>query len=420
MSDAAGRAGPPLRVLYITQWFEPEPAFKGAAFAAALAARGMRVQVLTGFPNYPGGRLYPGYRVLPIKRDTWAGLPIDRVALWPSHDRSSIGRMANYVSFFFSVLIYCLVHVGRYDVVYVYHPPITPALAALFAGRLHKVPVVLDVQDLWPDSVAASGMGHPIIARLLGWVCRKVHAGVAHIVCQSEGIARALVERGVPETRLRTIYNWSNYAPAEPSKLPSTNSSDRILKPDRINVVYGGNLGSAQQVECLVEAVRRARERVPELQLHVFGNGIDQSRVVDAALTSGGGALVHGRIGREDMDRIFERADIVALHLRDDPLFAITIPSKLQHYLSVGKPIVAGLTGEAARLLEQSGAAAVAAPGDIDDLADKLVGLALMDSAQRAEIGEAGKAFYRERLSFTQAITQTEKLLWQHGRGERR
>lgn len=380
----------------------------------------MRVQVLTGFPNYPGGKLYPGYRVLPIKRDTWAGLPVDRVALWPSHDRSSLGRMANYVSFFFSVLVYCFLNIGKYDVVYVYHPPITPALAALIAGRLHKVPVVLDVQDLWPDSVAASGMGHPVIARMLGWGCRKVQAGVAHIVCQSEGIALALAERGVPGTRLTTIYNWSNYAPADPSKSPSMNSSDSLLRPDRINVVYGGNLGSAQQVECLAEAVRRAREHVPELQLHVFGHGIDRSRVVDAALASGDAALVHGRIGREDMDRVFERADILALHLRDDPLFAITIPSKLQHYLSVGRPIMAGLTGEAARLLEQSGAAAVAAPGDIDDLADKLVCLALMDSAQRAEMGEAGKAFYRERLSFMQAITQTEKLLRQHGRGERR
>lgn len=409
-----------MRVLYITQWFEPEPAFKGAAFVAALAARGLAIQVLTGFPNYPGGRLYPGYKLSPIKRDTWAGLPIDRVALWPSHDRSSIGRMANYLSFFFSVLVYCLLNIGKYDVVYVYHPPITPALAALIAGRLHKVPVVLDVQDLWPDSVAASGMGHPIIARLLGWVCRNVHAGVAHIVCQSEGIARALAERGVRETQLTTIYNWSNYAPGDPSKSPSMNSSDSFLKPDRINVVYGGNLGSAQQVECLVEAVRRARERVPELQLNVFGDGIDRIGVIDAARASGGGALVHGRIGREDMDRVFERADILALHLRDDPLFAITIPSKLQHYLSVGKPIVAGLTGEAARLLEQSGAAAVAAPGDIDDLADKLVCLALIDSAQRAKMGEAGKVFYRKRLSFMQAIAHTEQLLRQQGRGERR
>ena len=97
-----------MRILYLTQWFDPEPAFKGAQFARALADRGHEVEVATGFPNYPGGKLYSGFRVRPCRRETIAGLTVHRLALYPSHDRSSLGRIANYLSFFLSALLFGL------------------------------------------------------------------------------------------------------------------------------------------------------------------------------------------------------------------------------------------------------------------------------------------------------------------------
>ena len=112
------RSGPPLRAILLTQWFDPEPTFKGLVFARALADQGYSVEVVTGFPNYPGGKLYPGYKVRPFQREVLGGIPVTRVALYPSHDRNRLGRVANYVSFFITAFLYLTFFAKRADVVY--------------------------------------------------------------------------------------------------------------------------------------------------------------------------------------------------------------------------------------------------------------------------------------------------------------
>src|SRR5664280_1833743 len=114
-----------MRILFLTQWFDPEPTFKGLAFARELVRRGHEVEVLTGFPNYPGGRVYPGYRIRLRQREVVDGIRITRVALYPSHDRSAVGRVANYLSFAISAATIGVCSVRRADVAYVYHPPAT-------------------------------------------------------------------------------------------------------------------------------------------------------------------------------------------------------------------------------------------------------------------------------------------------------
>ena len=120
--------------------------------------RGHEVEVLTGFPNYPGGKLYPGYRVRPWQREIIDGVTVNRVALYPSHDRSAVRRMANYASFALSAAVLGPFLVKKPDVIYVYHPPATVGLPAMVLRALRGCPVVYDVQDLWPDTVVATGM----------------------------------------------------------------------------------------------------------------------------------------------------------------------------------------------------------------------------------------------------------------------
>src|SRR5690242_1321897 len=144
-----------MRIAYVTQWFDPEPNIvKGIAFVRALEAAGHQVTVVTGLPNYPDGKIYPGYRLRLIQHETLGGVKVVRLPLYPSHDRSSLRRSMNFLSFFISAFLYLLFRRSRFDLAYVYHPPITVGLAAACAG----VPFVLDVQDLWPDTIAATGM----------------------------------------------------------------------------------------------------------------------------------------------------------------------------------------------------------------------------------------------------------------------
>jgi colanic acid biosynthesis glycosyl transferase WcaI len=161
------------RILLITQWFDPEPTFKGLAFARELVRRGYDVEVLTGFPNYPGGKVYPGYRIRLLQRQHIEGVEVTRVALYPSHDHSGVRRALNYLSSAFSAVRYAVLLARRPDVVYVYHPPLTVSIVAVLMRLLRRVPVVLDIQDLWPDTLRATGMiSNKRLFRLVGRVCR--------------------------------------------------------------------------------------------------------------------------------------------------------------------------------------------------------------------------------------------------------
>src|SRR6187402_117141 len=141
-----GKAELPRRILFLTQWFDPEPIHKGVKFVRALQSRGYEVEVLTGFPNYPTGRIMPGYRLRPYQLEVMQGVRIHRVFLYPSHSRSSIGRAFNYLSFFLSSLVFCLFRGRRFDAIYVYHPPITSPLAVALSGIVSRRPYIVDVQ----------------------------------------------------------------------------------------------------------------------------------------------------------------------------------------------------------------------------------------------------------------------------------
>ena len=133
------------RLIILTQFYDPEPAYKGQAFAEAIRDLGYDVEVVTGFPNYPSGKLYDGYRIYPMQRSTHNGIRITRLALYPSHGTSKIGRVANYLSFFLSAFLYLSWAARRADLVYVYSPPLTAGLAAAASKIIHRTPVVVDI-----------------------------------------------------------------------------------------------------------------------------------------------------------------------------------------------------------------------------------------------------------------------------------
>jgi len=392
-----------MRIAYLTQWFDPEPGvIKGPRFVRALEAAGHEVTVVTGFPNYPGGRLYPGYRMRPIARERIDGVSVVRLPLYPSHDASSLRRALNFFSFFLSLLAYCLMRRTRYDLAYVYHPPITVGLAAALAGAVRRLPFVLEIQDLWPDTIGATGMGGARgIARLLDPVCRFVYARAAGIIVQSAGMRRALIARGVPPARISVVRNWADIdtMPASP---PSARDGGRLT------IVYGGNFGRAQALATVIDAAVLVERRRRDVRILLYGDGIDASMLHDQALRTGVSILeFRSRVPLSEIVEIFAGADALLLHLAADPLFGITIPSKTQFYLAMGRPIIAGIAGEAADLLRESGAALVVPPMDPESLAAAICALAERSPADREAMGCAGRAYYRHGLSFERGVALT-------------
>jgi glycosyltransferase involved in cell wall biosynthesis len=391
-----------MRIAYLTQWFEPEPNIvKGVAFVRALAAAGHEVTVITGFPNYPTGRVYPGYRLRLIQHEAIDGVHVVRLPLYPSHDNSSVRRSLNYLSFFVSALAYLLLRRSRFDLAYVYHPPITAGLAAALA----RIPFILDVQDLWPDTIAATGMtGAPNLVGPLGTCCRFVYQRASAIIAQSDGMRRALVGREVPDAKISVIRNWAN------EELNRTQKG--MAREEPFTLVYGGNLGRAQQLGNLIEAAAILERERPDIRILLFGSGVDEEALrTEAEAKRLGNVRFCGRVPSDEITSQFARADALLLHLGNDPLFDITIPSKTQNYLAAGRPIVAAVNGETAEMLRQSGAAIIARPADPSALARAIVEMADSSVGERYRMGRSGAEFYRRHLSFSEGIRRTVALI---------
>jgi len=401
-----------MRILMVTQWFQPEPSFKGLQFAKALQALGHQVQVLTGFPNYPTGEVYPPYRVKPVQRETMDGVSVVRVPLYPNHDRSSARRILNYTSFALSAATLGTAVIEPADVAYVFHPPPSVGLAALALRAFRGIPFVYDVQDLWPDTLAASGMfnSQSGLAVVAAW-CQLIYRAAAHVVVLSPGFERTLLERGVPRDKVSVIYNWADESALERVS-PDPALAAELGLAGRFNVMFAGNLGAVQGLGAVLEAAVILRERDPRVQLVFVGDGVDAARLqtltAERNLTN---VRFLGRRPMEAMPPLLALADVVLVHLQDKPLFRITIPSKIQAYLASGRPILAAVSGDAADLVERAGAGLSCPPENPTALVDTVLRFADLPTAELEAMGQRGRAYYEQELSMAIGVKRFEGIL---------
>lgn len=388
----------PTRVLLLTQWFEPEPTFKGLTFARALAAEGLEVEVATGFPNYPGGTLYPGYRLRPWQREVVQGVRVLRLPLYPSHDGSAVKRVLNYLSFGASATLYGLFKWQRPQVIYAYHPPLTVALAAVLVGTLRRVPVVIDIQDMWPDTLRATGMlSNPRVLDIIGRVCGWVYARAERIVVLSEGFRRLLLERGVPDAKIEVILNWCDEAAlASPQgRLP-----EGFPGADRFRVLFAGNMGRAQALDAVLDAATLVRHADPPISFVLMGGGIEVTRLRALAAERGLENVVFlPPVPMSEVGLTLGAADALLVHLRRDPLFTVTIPSKTQAYMAIGRPVLMAVEGDAAALVQRAGCGVLARSEDAESIAQAALALASMPAPELAAMGRRGREYYRNYLA---------------------
>jgi glycosyltransferase involved in cell wall biosynthesis len=403
-----------MRILLLGQFFDPEPTFKGLAFAKKLAERGHHVEVLTGFPNYPGGQVYPGYRIRFKQIERFDGIRVNRVPLFPSHDKSSIKRVANYTSFMLSAATIGAGLIEKPDVIYCYHPPATSGGAAVVLSRLNRCPFVYDIQDLWPDTVATSGMlqNRTALAMIDRW-CRWVYRNAAHITVLSPGFKTRLIERGVPKDKITVIYNW-----ADETKMQVVERDENLARSlgmaGKFNITFAGTMGLGQALDTVLDAAGLLCERVPAIQFVFVGGGIERERLeATARRRSLTNVLFLPRQNPEQMPPLFALSDVLLVHLKDDPLFRITIPSKTQTYMAVGKPILMAVQGDAADLVARADCGVVCPPEDARALADAAVWLFQMSPAERAAMGARGCEFYRRELSMDVGVSRFEEIFRQ-------
>ena len=392
-----------VRVLLLTQWFDPEPTFKGLVFARELVKQGFDVEVVTGFPNYPGGKIYPGFKMRLIQKEVIDGVKVTRLPLYPSHGQSGLGRVANYISFAATSLFYGLFGAKRPDVIYAYHPPLTVGIAAVLIRFFRRVPVVYDIQDMWPDTLRATGMfSNEKALNVVSKVCDWVYRHVDQVVVLSPGFKRLLIERDVPENKIEVIYNWC----AEDQITASTHQVPDCF-PDKscFRVLFAGNMGKAQALDSVLDAAKILQLRDKAMVFVFLGGGVEvkrlERRVSDEGLHN---VVFLPAVSMAQVGNYLSSADALLVHLKKDPLFTITIPSKTQAYMAVGKPLLMGVDGDAADLVTQSECGHIAQSEDPDSLVDAVEKLMDATPGERATMSENGRDFYRAHLSLRKGV----------------
>jgi glycosyltransferase involved in cell wall biosynthesis len=400
-----------VRILIVTQYFWPEPS-RVTDLALALQGRGHEVEVLTGLPNYPSGSFYDGYGLGGPWLERLESLSVWRVPV-VSRGRKRNWRLAlNYASFALSAMTLGPIRLRRrYDAVLVFQPsPVTTAVPGLVMGKLRRTPVLLWIQDLWPDTLVAVGMSpRSVLVRMAGLLSRQIHGACDRLLVQSQAYIPPLEATGIDLARIGYLPNWAEdlYRPLERSLV-----ADPMPGIAGFRVVFAGNIGSAQSFETVIEAAERLRKAV-DIHWVIVGDGNMAAWLKKEIERRALQATVHlfGWQPVERMPVFFAHADALLATLRPDPVFGLTIPSKLQTYIACGKPVVAALNGEGAALLRSSGAGVVGPPGDSAVLADSVLTLYKMTPEARAEMGASGRAYYERHFARDRLLDKLEHYM---------
>lgn len=393
-----------MRILIVSQYFWPEN-FRITDIAKTLSEKGVDVEVLTGKPNYPGGQIFPGYRAMGCQIEPFQGLTISRL---PLISRGNGGwRLAvNYLSFVLSGLLFApfVLRGKHFDAIFVYAPsPILQAIPAIVLGWMKRCPVALWVQDLWPESLSATGhVDSSLILDAVGHVVRFIYGHVDLLLVQSKAFIEP-VRRYAFKTPILYFPNTVDGSFLEPisTDLPALDGLN-----NGFSVVFAGNIGVAQAVEVIIGAALILRDHT-DINFLVLGDGSCREHMLEARQQHALHNLhLPGRFPIELMPGILRQASALLVTLADQPIFAATVPSKVQAYLAAGRPIVACLNGEGARLVVEAEAGLSVPAEDSEALAAAILELYHMPNIERQRFGENGRRYFLEHFSHEKLVDQ--------------
>ena len=402
-----------MRILVVSQYFWPEQ-FRINDLVLSLQERGHAVTVLTGVPNYPGGELFDGYDWWSRRRDEYEGIPVYRVPLFLRRQGRGWQLALNYLSFvvFGSLLGPWFLRKRPFDVIFVFEPsPFTVGIPAALIRRLKKAPVIFWVQDLWPESLESAGaVTSPAILNAVGRLVRWIYRRCDRVLVQSRGFIEPAVAAGAIRDRISYFPNWAEdfYQPVQLEK----DAVERSEMPDGFCLMFAGNLGEAQSLQTILDAAARLRDK-PEIHWVMIGDGRRRAWLETEVRNQGLQSQFHflGRRPAEQMPRYFSLADVMLVTLKDNPVFSLTIPSKVQSYLACGRPVVAALNGEGAKIVSDSGAGIAVPAGDAEKLADAVERLHAMPTEELEAMGKKGRTFFEHEFAADRLVNSLENWM---------
>jgi len=401
-----------VKILVVSHYFWPEN-FRVNDLCAGLAKKGHDVTVLTGVPNYPRGKIFRDYKSNPAEFMEYEGCTIIRVPVVPRGSGSSIKLFANYFSYILSVSTLGVIKLkGReFDIIFVFAPsPITIGLSAVILKKIKNVPVIFWVLDLWPETLSAVGaVNNKLALSLIGKMVSFIYNQCDLVLAQSKAFYDGIAAYTKDVEKIKYFPNWSDN---DYSK-PTTNVFSEEVGV--FKVLFSGNIGEAQDFPSILKMVSLVKKRNVNVVLYVVGDGrafdwveaeVTKQRLEDRV-------RLLGRYPLESMADFYSSVDALLVTLKDEPVFAKTIPGKVQSYLAAGKPILTMLSGEGSRIIDEAKCGYIAESGDYVSLADNILKMSLLNEIELSVLGQNSKDYYDREFDRNKLLSQLER--WMNG-----
>lgn len=400
-----------LNLLIISQYFYPEN-FRINDLVQGLVARGHKVTVLTGQPNYPSGNFTEGYGWIGPKQEKLFGAEIIRVPLIPRGNGSALRLIVNYLSFVIFACFAVLFRLkGKFDAIFVFQTsPVTVGIPAILARKKFQAPIFFWVLDLWPQSLlAASSLRSTFVLNLVDKMVVWIHSHCFKILVSSKSFVDEISKHGKKVEEIKYFPNW-----VEPEYLSDSinYNFNKEYKSD-FTIVFAGNIGVAQDFDSLLAAMKQVSILNPQVKWKIAGSGrmlADVRREI-RILNLEACVTFLGQLSPNDAMNLLKSADALLVSLKADPVFDLTVPGKVQSYLAAGRPILAMLNGEGAQIINDAHAGFVTEAGNVDGFVNNILKLATLSFDEREQLGNNGREFAERHFNREILFEQLDEWL---------
>lgn len=398
-----------MKILVVTQYFWPEE-FRINDICEGFIEQGHEVEVLTGIPNYPHGSFFEGYSLFKRGVKEYKGAKVRRVPLIPRGKDNFLMLGLNYISYTLSASIACLgLLFNKYDRVFVFQlSPITLALPGIIVSKMKKIPSIIYVQDLWPESLfTIKKINNKKVRSILNKICSWIYKSFDKLLITSKSFEDNLVEKGVNRDRIEYFPQWAE-------NFYSENIQNEVIEQNRNEfiVTFAGNIGKVQSVDTIIEAANLAKSQ-KSIKWQILGDGSEFEYIkslVDKYSLHENVRLL-GRKPSSDMPKYFSSSDALIVTLRNDDVLRATLPAKVQSYMASGKPILAAISGEGNEIIKESKCGLVGEAEDHVKLYENVIKLFNMSKEERNTLGNNGKEYFNNNFTREKLLNQLEIIM---------
>ncbi len=403
-----------MRILLVSQYFWPE-VFNINDLVLHLETDGHEVTVITGKPNYPQGKVFDGYSCGATSREVFGKkTPVIRVPLRPRYDGSGLNLVRNYLSFVINGCLGVIKFAKRdaFDVIFVYAPsPILSAIPGILAKWKTGAPLSIWVQDLWPESIEATGhIKNRFVLFLVRVLVKYIYSAADQLLIQSPAFCEQ-IETLARSDKIHYYPNSHWDLMTCKQKKPIQNSKLNDLLSGYFCVVFAGNIGTAQNLGTIIDAacILRCKQQIKIL---LVGDGSMREQVMAESEARGlENLILPGPVEPAELPSLYEKAGVLLVSLSDEPIFRLTIPSKLQGYFSAAKPVIACATGVVAQLVKDSGAGIAVDANDAAGLSNAINSIYALSVEKQKQLGRNGRAYYLKHFELGTLSRRLIRLL---------